>query len=426
MSVAINGGFCGDYPPLNPFGCGSGDVLVPLTTDPFHSTDILSAGRGKSLRSFKAFSNEAGFYTTERIVNAYIGWVKESLYIVLKKQDVKIDLASGTERIVGNSYKFVLASKRGNWVYANKTLKRFGSVGDLLPDIDYFNANDCLNYQISRTTRAILFGGTYNPAALSLSEAWLRVGKDFNRFMSRIKARYGRVSHIRVWESQTNGYPHFHALIFFAEYVFENVRWIKSKHSNWRVVLKDKRFLQRCWSGGHSDIRAVSNPQRAFYYLGKYFSKYVESDSKKAVLTRAMTWVYGKRAFSLTTKFYPDLNTKGVTQSIDNLQYDLSGEIIGVVEDSHTFFVGCMAMRFSGGKEPPFYLEYSEKELPKPIKGVISELEDSLNDVSGFGKTIFPKMDTGSVMSISELRAFFNPNDVVPAHPIATYPSHLL
>ncbi len=354
------------------------------------------AYKGKSLRSFLAFSKEANFYTQDRIVSEYQEWVEEKLYLSMQLRKTEIS-KHGTEN-TELSYFFSLASKRGNDVYAKRTLARYNETSEKIPKEDYFSPD---NKKELKKTNALFITLTYSPEISSKSEAWLSLGKDFNNFLSKLRQEYDTgISQIRSWESQASGYPHIHTLVFFRDRQFL-AHWHSSKNPNWRISRAEKDTISGLWAGGFTDIIAVYSPKKAFNYLGKYLHKYLTSDSSKAILTRALTWFYRKRAFSLSTALSPDLNTVSITQIRHLVQISLDGEIL---TEREITVLGCMVIEQKNCKDAQKYMKWKERDLPGPIREVVNELENRLMEKLGFGKENFRKIQTNSVISLSQLK----------------------
>ena len=363
------------------------------------------AYQGTSLRSFIQFSHEAGFRTSQDIVSHYETWVAEPLY--LSFQEARTEYYHGTETTT-RKYSFSLASKRGNEIYNKRCLSRFNETDAKIPDIQYFDDNEKHGMH---KTKSLFITLTYDPKKITQPDTWLAIGKDFNLFLANLRKRYGKgISQIRSWESHKSGYPHIHCLIYFSKKEFL-VHWHvpkkKGKSPQWRLNWQTKEKIANMWKGGKIvDIFGVYNSKLAFHYLGKYLYKYLTDKGSKATLTRAMTWYHRKRAFSLSTDFYPDdLNTLSITQTKKNRQITIEGDKLTIYE---TIFIGCVVIVDTSKKKIDNWLQYSEKELPDELEGEIRELERRLYDDANINHSTFQKIQTGSVMSLEQVRSFFS------------------
>ncbi len=363
------------------------------------------AYQGTSLRSFIRFSHEAGFRSSSDIVSHYETWVAEPLY--LSFQEARTEYYHGTETTT-RKYSFSLASKRGNEIYNKRCLSRFNETDSKIPDIQYFHNSE--KHGIHKT-KSLFITLTYDPKIVSQPDAWLAIGKDFNLFLANLRKRYGKgISQIRSWESHKSGYPHIHCLLYFSNKEFL-VHWHvpkkKGKNPQWRLNWNIKEKIAKMWKGGNVvDIFGVYNSKLAFHYLGKYLYKYLTDKGTKATLTRAMTWYYRKRAFSLSTDFYPDdLNTLSITQTLKSRQITIEGDKLTIYE---TIFLGCVVIVDTSKKKIDNWLQYNESQLPEQLSEEVRELENKLSEQTKISHGTFQKVQTGSVMSLEQVRSFFS------------------
>jgi hypothetical protein len=162
---------------------------------------------------------------------------------------------------------------------------------------------------------------TYDRTDLRVDEAWELVGEDFNRFISALRARYGVVHVFRTWEAHQDGYPHIHAILYFESQTFEAFHYGDA----WRI--QDKRELEDLWPRGFIDVEALASLRGGIRYVAKYLAKVhkaidqnqIASNSpedsglsglvsRASVLTMALAWAMGRRAFSVSRGFF-DLTT---------------------------------------------------------------------------------------------------------------------
>lgn len=62
---------------------------------------------------------------------------------------------------------------------------------------------------------------TYDTKLSSRIEAWEgQIGSAFNRFISALRRKYGKISVLRTWEASEKGYPHVHAILLFHDAQF--------------------------------------------------------------------------------------------------------------------------------------------------------------------------------------------------------------
>ena len=181
-------------------------VSVRTSPEPFRVEELSSFEKPRlsRYRALMSYDNP----DLESIERAYLDWVSYPEYMIFQ----------GEHRHTGEKrWKAVNASKRGNDVYNWRLSKRLDWVDDL-PNLTFFNWKDRSK---RHKTRALFVTLTYAREDLRVDEAWEQVGEDFNRWVSRIKKRFGTVRIIRVWEAQRDGYPHIHAICVFENHEFD-------------------------------------------------------------------------------------------------------------------------------------------------------------------------------------------------------------
>lgn len=261
------------------------------------------------------------------LLEDYQRWVKKPVWLIAE------NLETGQLR----AWK---GAKRGNDVYATKTMIRFRATRAAVEKLDI---------RTSRRQVSMVLGTlTYSTQK---DENWETIGHDFNIFMGRLRRRYGRVWAVRTWEAHKSGFPHIHVILLFLD----------RKFSSWLQVKKDKKFsilrldemrvwglnesvekvapskkhpLKWAWAEGYSDWRGVEDSNGALNEVMKYLRKMLEYKGTKYLKTLAKLWVYRKRAFSISTDLI-----KG--SAIQWAQLDLLG---GVVPDPRKWrLVGCIS-----------------------------------------------------------------------------------
>ena len=161
----------------------------------------------------------------------------------------------------------------------------------------------------------------------SFSDAWQNIGVEFNRFMSHVRKKFGKVSCCRVFEAYSNGHPHVHCILLFQEKQFKVFR---DKKGQFRV--KEKGVIEEGWHS-HTDVKAMSSLGRGFAYLKKYLLKSIDKENKdsKTLKTLALGWLFNKRAFSVSGKFRQMLTDLIKTKHNSNQktqQITFDGEIV--------------------------------------------------------------------------------------------------
>lgn len=121
--------------------------------------------------------------------------------------------------------------------------------------------------------------------------------------------------YIRTWQSQKNGYPHFHALVWFPFDFSVVPNWGKKDKLTWRLTTRQKlnkgdsvtvrQRIKTAWKGGNLDICAVSDIGKAFKDMLKYITRDLEGGESD--LTNAMAWYFGKRSYSISKHFQSEV-----------------------------------------------------------------------------------------------------------------------
>lgn len=224
----------------------------------------------------------------DAIINAFIYWSQFVEYLIFRKENIYT---------YEKEYKAVKAAKRGNDVYAWKLDKRLKYLYNL-PQIEFFNYKDRNKVQ---KTRGVFVTLTYARNE-RLDVLWEEIGKDFNRWKSAMSRKYGKISIIRCWEAQQDGYPHIHCVLLFHETEFETFFY----NNKWRISVK--REIEELWRWGFSDMFALYSLGAGIGYVLKYVTKVnnallSERVDRKLVLSLALMWIFKKRAFSVSKDF---------------------------------------------------------------------------------------------------------------------------
>jgi hypothetical protein len=253
----------------------------------------------------------------------------------------------------------VLCAKRGNPVYQARVRKRLGWIQRTVKDEDLEGDN----------TRVLFVSLTYDPSLKSLNEAWETVGEDFNRFITALRQKYGKISYLRSWEAHKNGYPHVHVVLIFHEYVFKTWKDFDEKEGRPIFRIFEKREFEPYW---HSflDIRAVKNLATVARYVEKRIIRGTEKDfldpqhREEGDLTLALCWVFRKRSFSISGNFQETLSDLirklHNSNKFEDLQATLDGEILEVV----WIFIGVFTLqelKIKPEKDPPWVVEVDPK-----------------------------------------------------------------
>jgi hypothetical protein len=170
----------------------------------------------------------------------------------------------------------VRASKRGNDVYSYKLSKRLGFFnqlkGHLFFNHDSFKSGDPVYSNLLWVTL------TYHSKRSNLNEAWLNCETEFNRWITNLRNRYGKIDVLKFKQAfpdpqgEAYGYPHFHVVLFFRDHKFKVFQQILEDDDGklklvYRIKEKNQLHTQGKW---HSfiDVKAINSLSSVVNYCG--------------------------------------------------------------------------------------------------------------------------------------------------------------
>jgi len=308
----------------------------------------------------KANLEDLGFDSLEHAIDLgeelYSFWRDLAEYMVLRKEYV----GNGD---LEDEYFAVKCSKRGNDVYQRRIKIRLGWLNREIPDKKFFEIKD---FQVNKIVKTNLLWVTltYDTSRGSLIYAWETLGEDFNRFMSALRRKYGKINYLRVWEAYESGYPHVHVVMLFEEAEFsvfphwsesnekktcadQAGSWQPSESSDMKLTfrIKEKREISEFWHS-HVDIQAISSLKAVFTYIKKHQEKIIlglsgsiqEGDSTvgfdleniRGLLTLFLCWIFRKRSFSVSGSFREKISDLISHLHNSNMvgQRDLEGNLV--------------------------------------------------------------------------------------------------
>lgn len=217
-------------------------------------------------------------------------------------------------------YKWInkKSCKRGNDVYIRLIRDRFNPLIESSENMDFFSTTVNDHRKRIRRTRMLYLTGTCDPIKTgSLVASWVSFGVYWNHFITSLKNVFGKTAHIRTWQSQKNGYPHYHALIYFFEFEFTVVKkWDEVKQKDvWRIHNRQHVVTNRktgakepCidvivdrWKWGGLEVVCCENSRSALKDLLKYVLRDLEGGESD--LTNTMVWYFGKKSFAVSRSF---------------------------------------------------------------------------------------------------------------------------
>lgn len=337
------------------------------------------------------------------LVNYYEDWVTQNDYLVFEGCDPGSD---NYGRRFASS-----APKRGNRKYRDRAYARFRDCEQDFLDVDLLPSRG------SGLTNMLFVTLTIDASHVTLYSSWDRASHYFNNFISSLRNRFGRVSVLKVGESHESGYHHIHCILVFADHWF-TAFWHKkskqfripygSRENNRKVIhkrvskkgksemqieaerrelarykremLSNKEYIDKLWSLGHIDVFAVSNPNKAFRYLQKYLLKsieYTEDLDWKAKLTLALSWVFHKKAFTVSSAIIHPTD-----EVIPLIHRDLhylwrfirleGGSITQIDEPTEWTMIGMVVINTLMSKPPPPIIDISGS-LAEAVSEVLGE-----------------------------------------------------
>lgn len=236
---------------------------------------------------------EDGFYGVDNVVDCYRSWLSWVFYVIC----FRFNFTSGNYE-----YAMFRGLKRGDNRYGFLTCRKFERLARFGRDLVYFGFGSH-GYVKGSGLHVVL---EYDANIIDLRYAWLNIGSDFNRFITRIRKLFGKVSVVRVWESHKSGYPHIHAILIFHSYVFSGYSSSRRGHLVYRVFGVDYKSLKDCWVHGFSDVEMISSFSGGINYLSKYLVKSTSAEfaSIKGIRGLAMCWIFRKRSFSVSGSLF--------------------------------------------------------------------------------------------------------------------------
>jgi hypothetical protein len=240
-------------------------------------------------------------------------WRSFAEYLLLRKEYV----GHGEPR--EDQYFAVKCSKRGNDVYQRRIKTRLGWLNREITDKKFFEIKD---FQVDKIVKSSLLWVTltYNPKDGDLIDQWENLGNKFNRFITALRRKYGKINVIRVWEAYESGYPHIHAVMLFEDSDFKVFPWWSKKENKLTFRIKESREISSFWNA-HVDIQAISSLRSLFTYLKKHQEKIIlglsgsiqdhgkdptvgfDLENVKGLRTLFLCWIFRKRSFSVSGCF---------------------------------------------------------------------------------------------------------------------------
>lgn len=214
-----------------------------------------------------------------------------------------------------SEWKVKQTIKRGNKPYVKLVKRKLKPITEKQP-LNYFPTEINKNRKRKRHTNLLYITGTIDQSLFNgIAECWLEFGSIWNSWVTNIRQQFKGCEYMRTWQSQENGYPHFHALVYIP-FDFSVVPWFdKDERLTWRIHNRQKlnkgdkitvrERIKNSWKWGNLDIIAVSDIGSAFKDMVKYITRDLEGGGSD--LTNAMAWYFGKQSYSISKRFEESL-----------------------------------------------------------------------------------------------------------------------
>ena len=199
------------------------------------------------------------------------------------------------EHVETKEWRTIPCSKRGNDAWFSRKEARLRPLMNLLHEMHGSFFESHANIKQTPLIEVVLT----LPHNTSVPYSYHALPIEFNRWITGLREKYGRISVLRTWESHEDCYGHSHGVLYFHDHKFDVFRY----HSRWRVQQKDE--IAKNWKG-HVDVFALKSWKSAGDYVLKHVTKnlaheqYDDHAIKMQTLTLAMTWLFRKRTFSLS------------------------------------------------------------------------------------------------------------------------------
>ena len=327
----------------------------------------------------------------EILTRLYSMWVQDDMGIILKKTNLYRD-SQGLDGAV--TYEWMKARKRGNDVDTTRTESRLRHVAE---NVREFAVNEHPGRK-QPYTRSIYVTLTYDPSRFGgdVNLAWENIGRDWNLFLSKLRVEFkgyevgvkdgeivGRdvpdvVTVLRSWEAHESGWPHIHAILCFRDTKFKVFR-----DGNFVDRIDEKDAVAGCWEHGFIDVQAVleNTVDRRisdvvnYVVKGKDAPDYrdVEQWPRKGLLTQAILWYRGARAYSVSRSLAVRVRLDSVLRITQKTfsEHDIdllasTWEFVGLCRTIHTDLDS--DDWYLSLKAPPDWLDYAWKPYDKERK----------------------------------------------------------
>lgn len=264
-----------------------------LGIDEFREMGLLSeSGKIRLLPAQRYFENNEAYFPT--LLDLFEAWKSESEYVVLRNLEMNKILA-------------LKCSKRGNDVYNSRIKRRFAFLFKNSEDLRFFSPEDFkTDHQVK--SKILWVTLTWNTKrSCRIRQAWRQeISQDWNRFISALRRRYGKIHVLRSYEATRKGYPHVHAILVFEDQEFSVFPHLNNENKlTYRI--QEKAEFESLWHS-YVDIEAFPTMKKVCYYALKYQLKVNEGSEedpspKYTSKTLAFMWLFRKRSYAVSGSF---------------------------------------------------------------------------------------------------------------------------
>jgi hypothetical protein len=268
------------------------EIVPKYGFDDFKELGLLSdSGKIRLQPAQRYFNDHENYFPL--LPQLYEAWRDESEYMLFRHVDDKKAL-----------HVAVKCAKRGNDVYVSRVKQRFKWMHARSEDLRFFSADDFKVDQVVKS-RLLWVTLTYNTRRSTIRQAWQKeISADWNRFISAVRRRYGKVSVLRSWETSKRGYPHVHAVLSFDSADFQVFPHFNEKEGRMSYRINEKAEFESLWHS-YVDIEAIQSTKKLFFYVMKYQLKVNEGreEGRYQSRTLAFEWLFRKRSYAVSGDF---------------------------------------------------------------------------------------------------------------------------
>ena len=297
-----------------------------LGIDDFRKLGLLSEkGKIRLLQAQRYFENNEVYFPT--LLDLFEAWKNDSEYVVLRNLEMNTILA-------------LKCSKRGNDVYNARIKRRFAFLFKNSKDLRFFSPEDFTSDHQVKTSILWVTLSWNTKRSCGIRKAWrCEISQDWNRFISALRRRYGKIHVLRSYEATRNGYPHVHAIMVFEDQEFSVFPHLNNENKlTYRI--QEKTEFESLW---HSwvDIEAFPSMKKVCYYALKYQLKVNEGREeeqgeapKYSSKTLAFMWLFRKRSYAVSGSFREIFSRLDVGLHNSNMENREIWEFLGVFSGS--------------------------------------------------------------------------------------------